>query len=109
MICLEYNNILQEKDLVKEIINPKSQHKLEELSEYLSTDSPLNKVIEKIAANGEAETYEWKSIRNFILYKIKETILTMQNSYPDFRDRPGDTFDSQLENILQSFNSFEDR
>ena len=94
---------------MKEITNPKRQHKLEEISEYLSADSPLNKVIEKIAANGESETYEWKSIRNFILYKIKEAILNMQSSYSDFRDRPGDTFDSQLENILQSFNAFEDR
>ena len=95
--------------MVKEITNVKSEHKLEEIAEYVSGEGPLNKVIEKVCSSGDVNTFDWKLIKNLILYKIKETILNMQASYPDFRDKPGDTFEIQLENILQSFLAFEDR
>ena len=108
-MIIEFNQIITEKDLLKEITNAKSQNKLEEIAEYVSQDGPLNGVIEKVASSGEADTYEWKLIKYFILYKIKETILNMQGAYPDFKDKLGDTFEGQLENILQSFLNFEER
>lgn len=94
---------------MKEITSAKSQHKLEEIAEYVKPESELNKVIESVSKKGEAEHYDWKTIKPFILFKVKETILSMQSSYPDFRPRPGESFDDQLDSIIQSYMAFEEK
>ena len=108
-MVLEFNELLKEKNLLPEIVNPKSEHKLEEITEYISSESQLNRIIENISVTGESHSYDWKSIKNFVLYKIKESILLMQGLYPDLRERQGETFNDQLDSIIQNFISFEDR
>ncbi len=103
---IDFNALIKEKDLLKEIANPKNRQIHEELSETLQ---PLNEVITKIAVTGNASAFEWGQIKTLFLYKIKETILKMQSEYSDFHDKPGDTFEIQLESILTSFLAFEDK
>ena len=70
--------------------------------------SKLNPIIEEIAKTGESQQ-EWRLLRNLIIIKTKDVLVNMQASFPDCKSTPGDSFDEQMEIILQFLSNFEEK
>jgi hypothetical protein len=68
----------------------------------------LNPLIEEIAKSGES-TQDWRLLRNLIIIKTKDVLVNMQASFPDCKSTPGDSFDEQMEIILQFLSNFEEK
>lgn len=85
---------------------PKAQPESKELKDM---KLKLKIVIEEIAKNGDSAHYEWKNIRNLIVIKVREALLQMQNTFPDCKSVAGESFDEQMEVILQFLCGFEEK
>jgi hypothetical protein len=61
----DFNNKVQQKDLVKEMLNTKSAESFQDIAEYIAPNSIFNKILEDIAKNGDIQPYEWKGNKAF--------------------------------------------
>ena len=76
---------------------------LKDLKQY------LNKILEDISKNGESPHHDWKLIRNLIVIKVKDALLQMQSTFPDCKPSSGESFEEQMEVILQFLCGFEEK
>lgn len=106
---LEQFNKITEPEMNAIISGSKHKSSKQELSEITDLKNQLNKIIEVIAKTGEMNQYDWKLIKNVVILRIRDILTTMQASFPDCKSVAGESFDEQMEVILQFMCGFEEK
>lgn len=106
---LEHFNKITEPEMNAIVAGTKFQVPKQELNEINELKQHLKLIIDDIAKNGESNRYDWKLIRNIVILKIKDILINMQAAFPDCKNVPGESFDEQMEIILQFMCGFEEK
>lgn len=106
---LEQFNKLTEAEMNAIVAGTKHQNSEKEAQEINNLKSQLNKIIDYIAKTGDTNQYDWKLIKNIVILKIKDILIGMQAAFPDCKNIAGESFDEQMEIILQFMCGFEDK
>ena len=106
---LEHFNKLTEPQLNAIVAGTKFQTAKQEATEINDLKNHLNKLIEYIAKTGDMSQYDWKTLKNIVILKIKDNLINMQSSFPDCKPIPGESFDEQMEVILQFMCGFDEK
>ena len=102
-------NKLTENEIIALTNGTKYLSKEENTNLMNELKNSLRKILDDIIKTGEITPYEWKNIRNFIIIKTKDILLAMQAAFPDCKSIPGESFDDQMEVILQFLAGFEEK
>lgn len=78
-------------------------------SEYTSLRTELEKVVEDISKTGDSSHYAWKSLRSFIIIMARDVLNQMHSAFPDLKSAQGESFDEELDVILQFISGFENK
>lgn len=106
---LEQFNKLTEAEMSSIVSGNKHQSSKQEISEINELKLHLNKIIDFIAKTGDSNQYDWKLIKNVVILRIKDILVGMQAAYPDCKSIAGESFDEQMEIILQFMCGFEEK
>ncbi|EDK31410.1 serine/threonine protein phosphatase 4 regulatory subunit, putative (macronuclear) [Tetrahymena thermophila SB210] len=77
--------------------------------EYLSLRQELEKVVEDISKTGEPSPYDWKCLRSFIIVMARDVLNQMYSAFPDMKSNQGESFEEELDVILQFISGFESK
>ena len=64
----EFNQIVEKNELQKDIADPRTNKKFDEIKDIAALDGPLGNVVNDIAKSGEIKPYEWKKIKTLLLF-----------------------------------------
>jgi len=74
-----------------------------------SLKAELQPILVQIARTGEIEGFEWKPVRDFLIIMTRDVLLMMRKQFPDvLSGKQEDTFDEELDVILEYLIYFED-
>lgn len=61
-----------------------------------------------IAQTGDSSKYDWQLLKHYIILCIKDALLFMETSFPDFgNEKPGETYRDVLGELVELFYLFE--
>jgi len=106
---LEQFTKMTEPEMNAIISGTKFQNSKQDVHEINDLKNQLKIILDDIAKNGETNRYDWKLIKNIVILKIKDILINMQASFPDCKNVPGESFDEQMEIILQFMCGFEEK
>jgi serine/threonine-protein phosphatase 4 regulatory subunit 2 len=67
----------------------------------------LKGLLKEIANTGDASAYEWQHLKHFIIISVKDALLAMHKRYPDFEEKPGESFNEVMNELIELFYLFE--
>ena len=106
---LEQFNKMTEPEMIAIVAGTKFQTAKQDFNEISDLKHHLHKIIDYIAKTGDMSLYDWKLIKNIVIIKIKDILISMQAAFPDCKPVPGESFDEQMEVILQFMCGFEEK
>lgn len=75
--------------------------------QYTNLRNELEKVIEDIAQTGDSSVYDWKNLKSFVIIKARDVLVQMHSAFPDLKQGHGESFEEELDVILQFISGFE--
>lgn len=67
----------------------------------------LRGLMKEIAHSGDTGSYDWQLLKHFIIVSVKDVLLTMHKKYPDFQEKPGESFAEVVGELIELFYLFE--
>ncbi|KRW99080.1 hypothetical protein PPERSA_07333 [Pseudocohnilembus persalinus] len=101
----QYSDLVAEE--IKQIEEGQKYKPKQETQEQQQLYKDLKFVLEDLARTGEEKTYDWIPLRNFLVIAMKNMLIEMCQTYPDVSYSNGESFEDELEVILQFLISFE--
>lgn len=85
-----------------------SLHFPEEASEHVKKlKEELKGLLKAISTTGDASAYDWQLLKHFIVISVKDSLLWMHKKYPDFIEKPGESFTEVVNELIELFYLFE--
>ena len=96
-----------ENDIILIQSGAKMQTRTKDSAELKQLKGELVKIVEEIAKSGDSHHYNWKYLKSYIIILTRDVLTQMQSSYPDMKSVPGESFDDELDVILQFLYAFD--
>ncbi|EGR29274.1 serine threonine-protein phosphatase 4 regulatory subunit 2, putative [Ichthyophthirius multifiliis] len=77
--------------------------------EYQKLRNELEKVLIEISKTGEYQPFNWKHLRSHIIIVARDVLAQMNQQFPDMKQNLGESFEDELEVILQFISGFDSK
>ena len=68
----------------------------------------LRELLSEIAKTGDVNGYDWNLLKNYFVIAIKDAQFYMNTKYNDCSNKPGETFNEILDDLIELFLLFDD-
>lgn len=102
---IDFNH--EDKQEIESLTKKAASYPEEASNKVQQVKEELKGLLKEIANSGDTSSYDWQLLKHFIIVSVKDTLLTMHKKYPDFQEKPSESFAEVVGELIELFYLFE--